>query len=227
MTIIVITPPTVEALTLVDCKAALGISGTSQDPVIGAAIGAATDALDASTRGWLGRAIRVQQLELQLDSFAAGWECRNGSYSCHREAIELPYPPLITVASVKYFDSAGIDRTLVEGTDYRVQRMKAIDGKQLVEPVYGGSWPAARREAGSVRIRYNCGYDGSTNVMPRQLKTAIMLGVRALMTAAARDPMLLEDRVEGIGSKRYQSDSKAAQVVIDAADALLSGLRIW
>ncbi|MEH2484706.1 phage head-tail connector protein [Bradyrhizobium sp. AZCC 2230] len=46
-----------EALQLVDCKAALGISGTSQDAVITAAIGAATDVLDAATGGWLGRAI--------------------------------------------------------------------------------------------------------------------------------------------------------------------------
>ncbi|MDX3967963.1 MAG: hypothetical protein QHD01_15345 [Bradyrhizobium sp.] len=48
---------------------------------------------------------------------------------------------------------------------------------QLVGPVYGGS--CARCEAGSVRIRYNCGWDGTSNLMPRQLKTGIMLGVRA------------------------------------------------
>jgi hypothetical protein len=49
--------------------------------------------------------------------------------------------------------------------------------KQLVGPVFGGSWPAARCAAGSIRIRYNCGWDG--NLMPRQLTTGIMRGVRA------------------------------------------------
>lgn len=43
----------------------------------------------------------------------------------------------------------------------------------------GGSWPAARCEAGSVRVRYSCGYEGTSNLMPRQLKTGIMPGVRA------------------------------------------------
>ncbi|WP_440641204.1 hypothetical protein ACSHT2_08700 [Bradyrhizobium sp. PUT101] len=41
------------------------------------------------------------------------------------------------------------------------------------------AWPAARCEAGSVRIRYNCGYGGTSNGMLRQFKTGIMLGVRA------------------------------------------------
>ncbi|WP_448044514.1 hypothetical protein [Bradyrhizobium liaoningense] len=34
-------------------------------------------------------------------------------------------------------------------------------------------------DARQVRIRYNCGYDGTSNLMPRQLKTGIMPGVRA------------------------------------------------
>jgi hypothetical protein len=216
-----------ELLSLADCKKALGISGADQDDALTAAIGAATDALDAATNGTLGRALRVQTWELQLESFEQGWRCRPRHYACGPEAIALPYPPLIGIVSVKYLDTSGVDQALALNSDFRPLRMGAIDSRQLVEPAYGKSWPSGRCDAAAVRIRFECGYDGVDNIAPRQLNQAIALGVRALLTAAARDPRLLEDRVEGVGSKRYQADAKAVEIVTNAAAELLSRLRVF
>ncbi|WP_456622151.1 MULTISPECIES: phage head-tail connector protein [unclassified Bradyrhizobium] len=224
---ILIEPPAGELVSLADCKAALGITGTDQDAALTMALDAAIDTLDAGTNGTLGRALRPQTWELQLESFAEGWRCRPRHYRCGGEAIALNYPPLIGIVSIKYLDTAGVEQALALNTDYRLLRVGAIDGRQLVEPAYGKCWPVARCDAASVRIRYECGYDGADNVAPRQLINAIALGARALLTASTRDPMLFEDRVEGIGSQRYQSDSKAAQIVTDAAASLLSSLRVF
>lgn len=224
---VLIEAPDGDLLSLADCKKALGIASTGQDALITTAIGAATDALDAATNGSLGRALREQTWELQLESFEQGWSCRPRHYACGPCAIALPFPPLIGVSSVKYVDLTGVDRSLALNTDYRLLRMGAINGRQLVEPAYGKWWPQVRCDAASVRIRYVCGYDGDANVAPRQLKTAIALGVRALLTASSRDPMVMEDRVEGVGSKRYQADSKVVEIVTNAAADLLSTLRVF
>lgn len=230
---VLIEAPDDQVINLADCKKALGISGTSQDGPIQAAINAATDELDAAGGGWLGRALREQTWELQLDSFVCE-RCRRPDRRYHCVArglsgceIDLPYPPLLTIVSVKYLDVAGIDQTLVVGAGFRVLRQGELHRKQAIGPVYGGAWPAARCDEASVRIRYTCGYDEDANVMPRNLKSAVCLIVRDIMSAGARDPMLLEDRVEGIGSKRYQTTPGLAEIVRNAASRLLSTLRVY
>src|SRR5689334_14755400 len=86
-----ITAPTDDVMTLSDCKAALGISGTSQDTLITALLAAVVGQLDPASSGWLGRALRPQTWEFRLFGFPS-------------RGIDLPYPPLISVTSVKYDD---------------------------------------------------------------------------------------------------------------------------
>lgn len=212
-------------LTLANCKAALGISGTDQDAVIQAALDAAVATLDPASNGWLGRALGAQSWRLELRSFN---DRRQEVWPrVHPLAIPLPYPPLISVTSVKYFDVNGADTTMVLGTDYRVLGMGDPIGFQFIAPLYGKSWPVARMDDASVRITVQCGYDGSTNKPPKQLTQAICLAVRALMPLLARDPMLFEDRVEGVGSKRYQNNPEFARISQDAVANLLSNLSVF
>ncbi|WLA52369.1 hypothetical protein QIH80_21115 [Bradyrhizobium elkanii] len=141
-------------------------------------------------------------------------------------AIPLPYPPLIDIVSVKYFDANGVDQTMVLGTDFRVLGMGQPLGQQEIAPPLGKSWPVARLDDASVRIRFNCGYDEDVNVMPRQLKSALCLAVRDLLPLLTRDQMLLEDRVEGVSTKRYQNNPQLAAVVQSAIGSLLANLRV-
>jgi hypothetical protein len=235
---ILIAPADDAVISLADCKRALGISGSDQDSVLTAAIAGVTADLDPSQLGWLGRALRPQQWELQLCSFfdvrpdrrrqgyscSPGWPGGSASRPFAAHPIPLPYPPLISVDSFKYLDVGGVDRTLVLGTDYRVLGQGQTFGKQSVAPVYGGAWPAARSDDASVRIRFTCGYDDDVNIMPPQLLSAICLGVRALIPLMTRDVMLFEDRVEGLGAKRYQNNPEIAKIVSSAIGSLLANL---
>lgn len=223
---VLITPPDYNStpiVSLAECKSALGIASSSQDALLAMALDAAIAALDPSTNGWLGRALGAQTWELQLRSFNDRRQTVRPHYN--PLAIPLPYPPLISVASVKYFDASGNDTTMVEGTDYRVLGVGEVFARQAIAPLYGKTWPIARVDDASVRVRYSCGYDGQTGrITPPQLSTAICLSVRALIPVLSRDGMLAEDRVDGVGWKKYQNNPEFAQVTRAAAASLLANL---
>lgn len=227
---VLIEPPDDAVISLTDAKKALGmsLSDASQDAALTLAIAAASDVLDPAAGGWLGRALRPQSWELQLPSFGAH------SYRFHMSPrhpvgshrIELPYPPLLSVDSVVYTDVNGVDQPLVLDTGYRVLGMGQVYGKAMIAPLYGQSWPVARVDDASVRIQFTCGYDDDDAVMPATLKNAVIIGARALLSIATRDMTLLEDRVEGMGWKRYQNTPAVAQIVDKAIKWLLANLTI-
>jgi hypothetical protein len=219
---VLLVPPEAPVITLEECKAALGISGTEKDSAITAAIGAVTGTLDPAFGGFLGRGIGTQKWQLQLRSFSDR-RPKPQAYA-NPLAIPLPYPPLISVDGVKYIDGDGNDVALLLGTDFRVLGMGAPLSKQSIAPLYAKAWPVARADDASVRIEFTCGYDGETNKMPPNLLQAICLGVRALLSAGARDVLLTEDRVEGIGSQRYQATAEATEIVTRAVSSLLANL---
>lgn len=141
---VLITAPTDDALTRAAVKQHLRIDFDDDDDLIDAVILAAVAQLDPAAGGWLGRALRPQTWEFRL-------------YGFPNRGIQLPYPPLISVTSLKYDDVNGVEQTLVENTGFRVLGIGA-KGKQVVAPLYNQIWPSARSDSESVRIRFQCGY---------------------------------------------------------------------
>lgn len=106
-----------------------------------------------------GRAFATQTLELMLNSFP----CND---------IEIPMPPLQSVASAKFKDYAGIENTMVLDTDYHVD----IDQQpgRLVQP-YGMNWPSfTPYPVNPIRIRFVAGY---TTDFPKIFKNAMLLHI--------------------------------------------------
>jgi hypothetical protein len=142
-------------------------------------------------------------------------------------AIPLPYPPLISITSVKYLDATGTDVPMTLGTDYRILGQADLMARPAIAPLYSKTWPVALRDDASVRIRYTCGYDATgIRTAPAQLSSAICLGVRALLPVLSRDGMIAEDRVEGIGWKKYQNNPQFADVIKSAVANLLVNLSV-
>lgn len=200
MTAVLITPPTVPVVTLEEAKAHLRVDHADDDALIGGMIAAAVGHLDPAGSGWLGRALRPQTWELRLDAFPCG-------------PIHIPYPPLISVESVKYDDADGVERTATVGIDYRV--LSGGAWKSRLEPIYGGSWPSARCDHEAVRVRYVGGHApaaGATpDVLPFQIKAAVLLMVGDLF--AFRETV---------------ATGGPAKVPVSATvDALLSTLRVY
>jgi uncharacterized phiE125 gp8 family phage protein len=144
MSLALITAPTVDVVSLVDMTAHLRVDASDDDVLIAGLVAAVAGTLDPATGGWLGRALRPQTWELRLDGFPC-------------EEIALPYPPLIAITSVKYDDTGGTERTLAPATGYRILNAGGL-GKTILAPPYGTSWPVARADRETVRIRYQCGY---------------------------------------------------------------------
>lgn len=177
---ILITAPEDDVVPLDEMKLHLRVESDEQDTLIASFTTAVIETLDPAAGGSLGRALRPQTWELQLDGFP-GWP--NEHHHRRHNGIELPFPPLISITSVKYDDQAGVEQTLTEGTDFEVIGQDGR-GKQSIKPPYLGYWPLARCYPGSVRIRFECGYPEPENdeadTLPEGVKSYIKLMVSDL-----------------------------------------------
>jgi uncharacterized phiE125 gp8 family phage protein len=147
----VATPPA-PVVTWADADQHLKLSGdTSQQAEVEAMIAAATANLDGPD-GWLGRALGRQTIEARFDRFD---HC----------GLDLPYPPLVSIESVKYLDPTNVEQTIDAG-------QYDILGSRLV-PAYQCRWPEPLRRHEAVRVRYVAGYE----TVPFPIRAAILLMV--------------------------------------------------
>lgn len=201
--VVVITPPD-PVLTAAAVRAAIPALAGVADGLLDGLIAAATEEIDGPT-GWLGRAIGRQTLELRCSAFP-----------CRGEWLRLPFPPFVDVTEIAF--------TAPDGTDGVVasEVYRSRDGSIGLAP--GQSWSAVACEPDSVRIRYRAGY--APDGIPAKVKSALALRVSELSHAAAADPALKKEVVEGVGS--FEWDRSIERPAISrAVEALLSGLKVY
>jgi len=228
-----ITPPTEDVVTLDEAKAFLRETTNDNDALITALIAAAVSTIDPASGGWLGRSLRPTTWELRLPSFGA--HTHLGFYHHYYDAIAhpvglevaLPYPPLISVDSVKYDDGDGVEQTLTVDTDYRVFGIGAARHAR-VEPAYNGSWPTgARYDDEAVRIRFTTGYaTAAPDPLPGAIKQAVFLMVKALSDLSERNLFISAETVEGVGSRNFVVTDNGANIMRTASENLLSTFRV-
>lgn len=148
--------PAETPVSLTEAKAHLRVLHAHDDAYITALIAGATAHLDAR-HGILGRALVTQSWEYRLHCFP---DCE----------IDLPFPPLVSVGSVKYIHEAGTETT-VSADDYVVDTGAYIGA---IRPAYDVEWPVARDEANAVRIVFTAGY-GAAEAVPMPIKQAMLL----------------------------------------------------
>lgn len=147
-------------LTVDDLRFDLRLIDTAQDDDIEGYIAAATDALDGAA-GALGRALVEQRWELLLDRFPCASE------------VKIPLPPLRSVESITYIDTAGATQTLATS----VYAVDTASEPGVVSLKYGQTWPATQCQRNAVTIAFTCGY-GLSDDVPAALKSAIRLAVK-------------------------------------------------
>ncbi len=130
-------------------------TNTTDDPLLSALITAARRQAENLT----GRALITQQWTYTLDAFPPA-------------AINLPNPPLISVQSVKYLDSAGT-LTTIDAADYTVHTSALLG---LVAPAYGLSWPSPREVPEAVTIAFTCGH-GAAAAVPQEIKQWMLIQI--------------------------------------------------
>lgn len=192
-----IDPPTDEVVTLAEIKAHVrAVDFTDDDDWLTAAVKVFTSRIDAR-HGWLGRALRPQTWEYRIHEFPPCGYSRGG--------IELPFPPFIDLVSLKYDNAAGVEQTLVKDTDFKIFG-EGSDQKVILRPMPNGSWPTARCEPESIRIQFECGYEGAgddDDKLPHEVRMWILTNVA---TAYENRESVVVGRSEGMTSIPSISD---------------------
>ena len=149
------TSPATEPVSLAEAKLHLKIEATDtgEDSLIKRLIVVARRRAEVST----GRALVTQTWTLALDSFPGG-------------VIEVPRPPLSSVASITYIDPEGATQT-VAADRYRVDAQRE-PGR--LTPAWDESWPATRPVSNAVEVDFVAGY-GTSDKVPEDLRQALLL----------------------------------------------------
>lgn len=155
MALTLVTAPAVEPIDLATAKAHLRVDITDDDSLITALITAARQHVEVITR----RALITQTWDLSLDAWPEG------------NTILVPLPPLQSMASITYKDSAGTVYTM-PATNYIVDTAEE-PGRIVL--AYGKLWPSVTLyPAGAITVRFTAGY-GNAVAVPQTIKHAILL----------------------------------------------------
>lgn len=156
--VVTVTQPIEEPVSVELAKLHCRVDGSDEDTLF-------QDILIPAARRWCekktGRTFCTTTKRLTIDNFP-------GSYG----PIELPHPPLVSVTSVAYTNTAGSAAT-VSSADYRVIT-DATPG--FIEPAYGDSWPCSSVQdiSGAVQITYRAGF-GNAEDVPSSIKQAMLM----------------------------------------------------
>ncbi len=152
----VITPPSVEPVTVAEVKAQARVDLADEDTLIQGYIRAARETLERL----LWRAFITQTLELTLDGWPEGSE------------IRLPRPPLQSVTAVRYTTEDGTLKTL----DPALYVVDTASEPGRVVLKRGTSWPSETlAPAAGVKVEYVAGYGDQASDVPESIRQAILL----------------------------------------------------
>ena len=152
----VVTPPAVEPVSLVEAKLHLRVDISDDDNLITALIETAREMVEGIGR----RAMITQVWNYILDEFPSSDE------------IVLPMPPLQSVASIKYKDTAG-DESTFSSDDYIVNT-DTEPGKVVL--AYGASWPSTSLyPTGAITVQFTAGFGDASTDVPEKYRQAMLL----------------------------------------------------
>lgn len=107
------------------------------------------------------RAIGSQVWDLVLDDFPS-----------HKDYVEIPLPPLVSVTSVKYIDSAGTSATFTASSSGYYVDADSEPGRIFL--AYGNTWPSfTAYPKNAVRILFTAGYTSTT--LPIKTRQAMLM----------------------------------------------------
>jgi len=133
------------------------LSFTDDDKYLKGLIAAARDTVESDT----GRQLLTATYQLRLDT----WPC---------EAIDLPKPPLVSVSSITYLDTAGATQTLATSVYVVSAPTGPTADRGRIALAYGQAWPTLRGQMNAITVAFTAGY-GDATAVPPALKAAMLL----------------------------------------------------
>jgi uncharacterized phiE125 gp8 family phage protein len=151
-----ITGPALEPVTTAEVKSSARVDDTAYDAQATLAIAAMRSQAEAR----LARCLITQTLELILDDFPAG-------------EIDLIIPDVLSITSVKYIDTTGVEQTLIN-TAYTLGEDSINADLFWLYPAQNVVWPATLGSANAVRIRFTAGYGATAADVPSDIRLWII-----------------------------------------------------
>lgn len=163
-----VTPPEVEPVTLDEAKAHLRLETVADDAYVTALIRAARERVEL----YLRRALITQAFEFTIDGFPA-----NPAFAYSTSFIDLPRPPLQSVESITYIDTAGATQIMPPDT-YEADISSDEIGRVALS--WNSFWPVTRSSINSVVIRFVAGYGDAPEDIPQVVRQGILIEVSNL-----------------------------------------------
>lgn len=154
MALQLVTPPTVEPVTVDEMKLHCRIDHDDEDVAIGQYIVAARKYAETQLR----RQLCTATWKLYLDCFPC-WQ------------IDVPLPPLVSVTTLTYTDTGGTTQTLTENTHF-IKDIYSEPGR--ITPAYQQTWPSTRDVMNAVALTFVAGY-GDPDDVPEPIRFGIKL----------------------------------------------------
>ncbi|MFW6079536.1 MAG: head-tail connector protein [Gemmatimonadota bacterium] len=176
-------------MSLIEAKSHLRVTHSDEDARIAALATAVREAFEAQTR----RQLVETTWTLTLDRFPPS----------DRAAILVPRPPLRSVESIRYIDTAGVEQTWPEG-EYTVQAPagpKPPRGR--IHPQHEETYPDTADVSGAVTIEFEAGYAGGA--VPEAVKAVLLAALSSLYVHR-------EDQITGT----IVSDNRTVRRLFDA-----------
>lgn len=160
MSIIRITPPAVEPISLAEARAQCRIADddTSEDALLAIYIQAARETAEHE----LGRALIEQTWEQRLDAFPAG-----------DIGIKLGRAMATSIVQVQYNDPTLALQTM----DPESYLLDAAVAPGWLMPADGSAWPATAEVINAVRVRFTCGYGAGAGSIPANVRNWLLVTV--------------------------------------------------
>lgn len=158
--LLLVTAPTVEPVSTADMRTHLRITQTNDNDYIDTLVKAAREACEE----YQFRRLINSTWDWKLDGFPGV----TGEFS-------IPYPPLSSVTSITYTDTAGDSQT-VTAADYTVD---TTSEPGRIVPAYSKTWPTARTHINVVTVRYVAGYGAAASNLPASTVHGIKLQAAA------------------------------------------------
>ena len=199
-----ISPPADEPVSLVEAKLHLRVETSDEDTLIGVLIAAARIAAENECR----RSFVTQQWTLYLDAFPrqnfygvlpgyapmdqfipSVMQAQRGYAIRFRGGkIELPFPRLLSVESIKYLDATGTSQTLAPAL-YTVDNASEPG---ILTPAPDQYWPDTQNIMNAVQIAFTAGYGAAASV-PAGIKAWMLMRIGAMYSN--REEVSAEQRV--------------------------------
>jgi hypothetical protein len=201
-----ISPPAEEPVSLVEAKLHLRVETSDEDTLIGVLIAAARIAAENECR----RSFVTQQWTLYLDAFPrqnfygvlpgyapmdqfipSVMQAQRGYAIRFRGGkIELPFPRLQSVESIKYLDATGTSQTLAPAL-YTVDNASEPG---ILTPTPDQYWPDTQNIMNAVQITFTAGYGAAASV-PAGIKAWMLMRIGALYEN--REGVTSQQRITG------------------------------